>query len=264
LRIKIPISIHESITGTHKKIKLQREINCRDCSGTGAKNKESIINCGVCGGTGVATIRQNTQFGQFIQQTTCPNCRGAGKEIKEKCSSCFGAGLKSELDNIEFDIPVGATTGINISIHNLGNEAKGGGDNGNLIVEINDIEHPIFKREGNDIFSDVFISYHDAVSGNDSLEIDTVDGKVNIKIEPGTESGKLLRLKGKGVPNINNPSQRGDQLVFVNIFVPKNITEEEKKYISKLKKIKSAEPDNEKTQHLKGVYSRIREYDDLH
>jgi molecular chaperone DnaJ len=264
LRIKIPISINESITGVHKKIKLQREINCRDCSGTGAKNNELIVDCGFCNGTGTITTRQNTQFGQFINQTTCPNCAGQGKEIKEKCSSCLGAGIKSEFDNIEFDIPMGATSGINMSIQNLGNEAKGGGDNGNLIVDITEIEHPVFKREGVNIMSDIYISYYDAVSGNESLEIDTVDGKAKIKIEQGTESGKILRLKGKGIPNINNPAQRGDQLVFVNIFVPKNLTEEEQKYISKLKKVKSAEPNEEKTQHLKGIYSRIREYDDLH
>ena len=264
LRIKIPITIQESFSGVHKIIKLNREINCRECSGTGGKNKESIIDCNICGGAGIVTNVQNTQFGQFVQQTTCPNCRGAGKEIKEKCNSCFGAGLKSEPDNIEFDIPMGASSGINISIQNLGNEAKGGGQNGNLIIEIVDIEHSVLKREGLNVISDIFISYYDAVYGNDSLEIETVDGKAKIKIEPGTESGKILRLKNKGIPNINNPSQRGDQLVFINIFVPKNLTEEELKYVSKLKKVKAAEPTEEKINHLKGVYARIKEYDELH
>ncbi len=151
-----------------------------------------------------------------------------------------------------------------MSINNLGSEAKGGGDNGNLIVEINEIEHPVLKKEGLNILSDIFISYHDAVIGNDSLEVDTVDGPEKIQIEPGTDSGKVVRVKGKGIPNINNPSQRGDQLIFVNIFVPKVISEEEKNHIDNLAKVKSAEPDKENTQHLKGIYSRIREYDELH
>src|SRR3972149_6543114 len=194
LKIRISLTIHELITGAHKKVKLQREINCPDCSGTGAKNKESIVKCSVCDGTGIVTIRQNTQMGMMIQQYTCQHCGG----------------------------------------------------------------------EGNNILTDVFISYYDAVIGNDSLEINTVDGNVKVKIEPGTESGKILRLKGKGIPNINNPSQRGDQMVYVNIFVPKTLTEEERKSITELKNVKSAEPDSEKTQHLKGVYSRIREYDEFH
>src|SRR3972149_1478006 len=264
LKIRISLTIHELITGAHKKVKLQREINCPDCSGTGAKNKESIVKCSVCDGTGIVTIRQNTQMGMMIQQYTCQHCGGEGKEIKEKCNSCKGQGMISNSDEVEFDIPAGAVEGINLNINNVGNEARGGGNNGSLIIEITEIEHPIFKKEGNNILTDVFISYYDAVIGNDSLEINTVDGNVKVKIEPGTESGKILRLKGKGIPNINNPSQRGDQMVYVNIFVPKTLTEEERKSITELKNVKSAEPDSEKTQHLKGVYSRIREYDEFH
>ena len=264
LRINISLSIHEIITGVHKKIKLQRDINCRDCSGTGAKNKESIVNCSDCDGTGRVTIRQQTQMGIFVQQYTCPKCGGEGKEIKHKCNSCDGHGLVSKSDDIEFDIPAGATSAISMNINNVGNEAKGGGDNGNLIIVMEEVEHPILKREGVDIISDIFISYYDAVVGNNSLEINTVDGTAKIKIEPGTESGKILRLKGKGIPNINNPAQRGDQMVYVNIFIPKTLNENEKELIIKLKDIKSAEPNNDNIQHLKGVYSRIREYDDLH
>lgn len=264
LRIKIAISLDEIVTGVHKKIKLQRNINCTHCSGSGGKNKDSVIDCDSCNGTGTVTTRQQTSMGILVQQYTCVKCNGVGKEIKEKCTSCHGEGLVSNSDNIEFDIPPGAVQGVNLNINNLGNEAKGGGENGNLIIEINEIEHPTLKKEGLDILSDIFISYYDAVIGNESLEVETVDGTAKIKIEPGTESGKLLRLRGKGIPNINNFTQRGDQLVFVNIFIPKTITEEEAKTINKLKNLKSAEPNKEKTQHLKGVYSRIREYDELH
>lgn len=264
LRIKIPITIQEIVNGTHKKIRLNRDINCRDCSGTGGKNKDSVINCDVCGGSGMVNSIQNTPLGQFMHRHSCPKCNGVGKEIKEKCNSCQGQGLVSHLDNIEFDIPAGATSTINLTVQNLGNEAKGGGDNGDLIVEINEIEHSTLKREGLDIMTDVFISYYDAVVGNDSLEIETVDGLAKIKIEPGTESGKILRLRGKGIPYLNNKIQRGDQWVYLNIFVPKSLTDEELKYVSKIKKVKSAEPTKEKTEHLKGVYSRIREYDELH
>lgn len=264
LRIKIPVTLQEIVTGTHKKIRLHREINCRDCSGTGGKDKDSVINCNVCGGSGIVTSIQNTPVGQFMRRHSCANCNGKGKEIKDKCNSCQGQGLVSNLDNIEFDIPAGVTSAINLTVQNLGNEAKGGGDNGDLIVEINEIEHPTLKREGLDIMTDVFISYYDAVVGNESLEIETVDGLAKIKIEPGTESGKILRLRGKGIPYMNNKSQRGDQWVYLNIFVPKSLTDEEMKHVSKMKKVKSAEPTKETTEHLKGVYSKIREYDELH
>ena len=264
LRIKIPLTIHEIITGVHKKIIINRNINCKTCSGTGAKNKESIINCSRCDGAGFVMHRQQTPMGVIAHQSTCPACGGQGKEIIEKCNDCHGNGLMSHSDNIEFDIPAGAVDGINLSVNGLGSEAKGGGIAGNLIVEVSEIEHQILKRDNSNIISDIFISYYDAVIGNDSLEIETVDGLVKVKIDPGTESGKILRLRAKGIPNINNPSQRGDQLVFINIFVPKNLSEEEQKVVSKLKKIKTSIPDSENTQNIKGVYSRIRDYEELY
>lgn len=264
LRIKVPMSINDIVTGVHKKIVIHRDINCKTCTGTGAKSKESIINCSVCNGSGVVTHRQQTPMGMMVSESTCHACGGQGKTIKEKCGDCSGRGLVSNSDNIEFDIPAGAVDGINLSVNGLGSEAKGGGVSGNLIVEISETEHPILKRDNTNIISDIFISYHDAVTGNDSLEIETVDGNVKVKIEPGTESGKILRLKNKGIPNINNPTQRGDQLVFVNIFVPKNLTEEEIKTVSKLKKIKTAIPNGENTQNIKGVYSRIKDFEELY
>lgn len=264
LRIRFGVTLNEIITGVHKKIKIDREINCDSCHGTGGKNKDSIVDCQSCGGTGVISVRQQTIIGVMIQQHTCPNCGGKGKEIKEKCDSCSGAGLVKKADNVEFDIPAGVVNGISLNIHNLGNECKGGGQNGNLVVEILEIEHQKFKREGINIISDIFISYADAVIGNDSIEIETIDGLVKIKIEPGTESGRILRLKGKGIPNVDAPKQRGDQLVFVNVFIPKNLSEEDKKIVSKLNKIESSIPNEKNTQHIKGTYSRIREYGDLH
>ena len=264
LRIKVSININEIITGVHKKISINRDINCQTCSGTGAKNKESIITCSKCSGSGQVYYRQQTNMGLLTSQVTCPSCNGNGEEIKEKCHGCHGNGLISHPDNIEFNIPAGAVQGISLSLKDFGSEAKGGGINGNLIIDITEIEHPVLKRENNNIISDVFISYHDAVMGNDSLEMETVDGLVTVKIDPGTESGKILRLKEKGIPDINNPIKRGDQLAFINIFVPKNLTEEEQMTVSKLSKIKTAIPDKEKTQHIKGVYSRIKEYEDLY
>jgi len=264
LRIKINLTLEEIVSGVHKKIILPRQINCKDCSGTGAKDKESIVNCSDCGGTGIVSIRQQTPVGIFVSQETCFKCRGVGTQIKEHCKTCSGEGLITNSDNVEFDVPAGVVGGMNLSLHKLGNEAKGGGENGNLIIEISEIEHPKLKRDNINIISDIFISYHDAVIGNDSFLTETVDGPVKIKIDPGTESGKILRLKGKGIPNVNNPSHKGDQLIFVNIFVPKNISEEEKKIVTKLKKVKTSIPNDENTQHIKGTYSRIKDYEELY
>jgi len=264
LRVKIPLTIHETITGVHKKIILPREVNCKTCSGSGAKNKDSFVMCVNCQGSGVITTHQQTMLGVVMTQHTCDKCSGSGQSIKDVCTSCAGNGLVGHSEQVEIDIPAGAVQGINMSFGNLGCEAKGGGENGKLIVEITEIEHPKLKREGHNIFLDVFVSYLDAVLGNDSIEIETADGNAKIKIEPGTETGKILRLKGKGIPVIDNPTQRGDQLIFINIFIPKNISEADKKIISKLKKVKLSIPDEKNTEHLKGIYSRMREYDELH
>ena len=266
LRVKVELDIFEIITGVHKKISITRNVNCDSCHGSGAKTAEDIENCSTCGGSGMETRHFQTNMGIMMQQGTCSKCGGAGKSIKHKCGTCHGSGLVSKKENIEFDIPAGATEGTGLNINSIGNESKGNGNlyNGNLIVEITEKEHEILKRSGNDIISDVFVSYLDAVVGNDELEIDTVDGKVKIKIEPGTESGKTLRLKNKGIPNVNHPSSRGNHLVYVNIFVPKLLSEEELKTMMKLKEIENViAPDEKKVKHIKGIYSKIKEYDEL-
>jgi molecular chaperone DnaJ len=262
LRIQITLTLKEILTGVHKKIKIKRETNCTDCGGNGSKNGNSIDQCDNCNGTGTQTNMFQRGNTVFQQSSVCTKCHGEGKKIKEPCSKCRGVGLESKMEEVEFDIPKGAVSGYVFQVNGAGNEARGGGDSGNLVIVIDEVIDPVLKREGININSDIFISFFDAVLGNNEIEVPTIDGSVKIKIEPGTENGKLLRLKGKGIPEITT-DRIGDQMVYVNVYVPKSVSEEEKKKLEKLKNIDSFIPTKEKIEHIKGVYSRILDDIDL-
>jgi len=266
LRIKVTLTIQEILTGVHKTIKLKRQVKCKDCQGKGGKGE--YVGCQDCGGAGFRVMRQTTPMGIIQHQVPCQRCKGEGSNIHSDCKTCSGSGLVSANDTVDFDIPVGAVHGIQLSLSNVGDEAKtnshGPGINGNLIIEIVEIEHETLKRDNINIVSDVYISFVDAVIGNDSFEIETIDGAAKIKIEPGTESGKLLRLRGKGIPDIEQPNRIGDHLVFINIFVPSKLDEEELKSLSKLKKSKSYQPTKENTKQHRGVFKKIQDYNSVH
>lgn len=266
LRIKVSLTIQEIFSGVHKTIKLKRNVKCKECVGKGGKGEH--IGCQECGGSGVRIMRQNTPLGMMQQHITCQRCQGEGSTINSNCKPCGGKGLVTAEDTVDFDIPAGAIHGVNLSLANVGDEAKtnshGPGINGNLIIEIVEIEHDILKRDGINVVSDVYISFADAVIGNDSIEIETINGAAKIKIEPSTESGKLLRLRGKGIPDIEHRGRIGDHLVFINIFVPTQLDEEEHKALSKLKKNKSYQPTKEATKQRRGVFKKIQDYNSVH
>lgn len=266
LRIKVTLTIQEILTGVHKTIKLKRQVKCKDCEGKGGKGE--YVGCQDCGGAGFRVMRQTTPMGIIQHQVPCQRCKGEGSNIHSDCKTCSGSGLVSANDTVDFYIPVGAVHGIQLSLSNVGDEAKtnshGPGINGNLIIEIVEVEHETLKRDNINVVSDVYISFVDAVIGNDSFEIETIDGAAKIKIEPGTESGKLLRLRGKGIPDIEQPNRIGDHLVFINIFVPSKLDEEELKSLSKLKKSKSYQPTKENTKQHRGVFKKIQDYNSVH
>lgn len=266
LRVKVTLTIHEILTGVHKTIKLNRDVRCKECAGRGGKN--GPVGCRDCGGSGIRFVQQHTPIGVLRQQTTCQTCRGEGSVIHADCKSCSGRGVVSMNDTVEFDVPPGATDGINLSVSNVGNEAKatihGAGPTGSLIIEVVETEHELFKRDGINVVTDVYISFADAVMGNDSLEIETIEGLVKVKIEPGTESGKILRLRGRGLPDITQQGHRGDHIVFLNIFVPAKLDEEDLKSLSKLKKNKAYNPTKESIKQRRGIFGKIQDYNSLH
>ena len=229
LRVKVKLTLEEIATGVEKKIKVKKYVACSHCHGSGAKDGTSYTTCSTCNGSGQVTRVQNTILGQMQTTSTCPACEGEGKIIKEKCSHCNGEGVQLSEEVIQLNIPAGVAEGMQLSLSGQGNAARRGGINGDLIVLIEEQEHPQLVRDGNDLLYNVFVSFPEAVLG-DSAEIPTLEGKVKVKVEPGTQPGKILRLRGKGLPDVNGYG-KGDLLVKVNVWIPKTLSKEDKKIV---------------------------------
>lgn len=240
LRVKVKLNLQEVVNGVEKKIKVNKYVDCSSCSGTGAAKGSSYSTCSTCQGNGYVNRITNTLLGQMQTTATCPTCQGEGKTITEKCTSCSGEGVVRGSEVITIKIPAGVAEGMQLSLSGKGNAARRGGVNGDLLVVIEEEKHPELIRDGNDLIYNLYLSFPEATLGA-PVEIPTVDGKVKIKIEPGTQPGKILRLRGKGVPDVNGYG-RGDLLVSTNVWVPKTLTKEEKGVVEKLGKSDSFTP----------------------
>lgn len=256
LRIKVKLTLEEIVHGVEKKIKVAKKIVCVQCDGSGAKDKSSTQTCHTCHGTGAVRKVTNTVLGQMQTTSTCHTCSGTGTEITAKCTSCHGEGLVRGEETITINIPAGVSEGMQLSMSGKGNAAPRGGIPGDLIILVEEIQHDSLKREGNNVVYDLHISFIDATLGS-SVEIPTIDGKAKIKIEPGTQGGKILRLKGKGVPEVN-AYHRGDQLVYVNIWTPKALSKEEQALLEKLQGSPNFKPQPGKSE--KSFFDRMKEY----
>ena len=257
LRIKVKLTLEEIANGVEKKIKVNKYVACKTCHGSGAKNGQ-YDTCRACNGTGAITRVQQTILGAMQTQTTCSACHGEGRTIKDKCHTCHGEGIVREEEVITINIPAGVTEGMQLSMSGKGNAAPRGGINGDLLILIEEEEHPHLKREGNHLVYDLNISFPDAALGC-NVEIPTIDGKAKIKIEPGTQSGKVLRLKGKGLPDVNAYG-KGDLLVEISIYTPTHLNHEEKKALEHFKDSKNFAPNPSKKE--KGFFDRMKEYFD--
>lgn len=234
LRVKVKLSLSDIANGVEKKIKVNKYVSCHSCGGTGAAGGSSYSTCSTCRGSGYVTRVTNTLLGQMQTTSPCPTCNGEGKVITNKCVACNGEGVVRADEVITVKIPAGVAEGMQLNVQGKGNAARRGGVPGDLLVMIEEEKHPNLVRDGNDLIYNLNISIPDAILGA-PVEIPTVDGKVKIKIEPGTQPGKILRLRGKGLPEVNS-YQRGDLLVAVNVYIPKNLTLEERAIFEKFAK----------------------------
>ncbi len=258
LRIKVTLSLSDIANGVTKKIKVNKYVACNSCNGTGAKDTHSYSNCSTCGGSGQVTRISNTFLGQMQSTSTCPSCNGEGKIITHKCTSCAGEGVVRKEEIVSLNIPAGVAEGMQLSVSGKGNAARRGGINGDLLVIIAEEEHPELIRDGNDLIYNLFLSFPDAVLGT-TTEIPTVDGKVKIKIDAGSQSGKILRLRGKGIPEINGYG-KGDLLVNIQVWTPQKVTKDEAKILEKFKTSESFIPKPDKKD--KTIFERMRNYFD--
>ncbi len=256
LRIKVKLTLEEIANGAEKKIKVNKQITCKTCDGSGAKDKGSVSTCKTCGGSGAVRRVTNTILGQMQTTATCPTCHGSGQQITAKCGACHGEGTVRGEETITINIPAGVSEGMQLSMAGKGNAAPNGGVPGDLIILIEELPHDTLKREGNNIVYDLHVSIIDAALGF-SAEVPTIDGKAKIKIEPGTQSGKLLRLKGKGIPEINS-YHRGDEIIHVNIWTPKALSNEERAMLEKLRESPNFKPQPGKND--KSFFDKMKEY----
>ena len=255
LRIKVKMTLEEIATGVEKKIKVKKQVSCSTCNGSGARDASSVSSCGTCRGSGMVGRVVQTPFGAMQSSTTCPTCQGAGQVIKSPCNVCKGEGKVFGEETIEVKIPAGVTNDIQLSMSGKGNAGAKGGPPGDLIISIEELEHEEFTREGQNVIYELFLNIADAALG-DSVEVPTLDGKARIKIPAGTQSGKVLRLREKGLPSLQG-YQRGDQLIHVNVWTPKKINDEERKLLEKLKGMPNFQPKPERED--KGFFEKLKD-----
>jgi len=256
LRIKVKLTLDEIANGVEKKIKVNKLVNCHTCHGSGAKSGSGFTNCSTCRGSGYVSRITNTILGQMQTTATCPSCNGEGQIIKDKCATCHGDGVERGEEVITINLPAGVYEGMQLSVGGKGNAGPRNGIPGDLIVVIEEIEHELLKRDGINLFYDHYISFIDAAIGT-SVEIPTLDGKAKIKIEPGTQSGKVLRLKSKGIPDVDSYS-RGDLIVNINVWTPQHLTSEEKKMLEQLRDSYNFKPHPSRKD--KNFFERMKEY----
>ena len=240
LKIRLKLSLEEIATGIEKKLKVKRWKACDICNGTGAKAGSAKTTCPVCNGTGEVRQVSRSVFGQFVNISTCSNCGGEGHIIKERCQTCGGEGRVQGETTIKVSVPAGVSEGNYIPLHGQGNAGQRGGQPGDIIVIIEEEPHKIFTRAGDDVVLDLLISFSEAALGND-VEIPTLAGRARLKIEPGTQSGKILRMRDKGIPHLNGYG-RGDQLVRVNVWVPSRLSKEDRELLKGLEKNENFKP----------------------
>ncbi len=232
LKIRLKLTLEEIASGVEKKLKVKRYTQCDSCRGTGAKSGSAKIPCIACGGTGEIRKVSSIGFAQFVNVGTCSRCNGEGQIIKEPCTTCHGEGRIQGEATIKVNIPAGVAEGNYIPLEGQGNAGQRGGPAGDLLVIIEEEPHKVFIRNGEDVILDLLISFPEAVFGTE-IEVPTLYGKSRLKIEDGTQSGKILRMKDKGFPRLRGYG-KGDQLVRVNVWVPTKINSKEKDLLKQL------------------------------
>ncbi len=240
LRIKVKMTLEEIFTGINKKIKVRKQVACNTCGGYGARDASSVETCSTCRGGGMVNRVTQTPFGMMQTAVQCPACNGSGQTIKSPCNICKGDGRVFGEETIEVDIPAGVHEGIQLSMSGKGNAGAKGGAPGDLVITIEEIPHEEFTREGNNIHYELFLNIADAALGS-KLEVPTLDGRARITIPPGTQSGKVFRLKDKGLPALQS-YQRGDELIHLNVWTPKKLSDEERRLLEKLREMPNFKP----------------------
>ena len=256
IRVRVKLTLEEIAKGVEKEISIEKSVPCDDCGGRGAKNASDIKTCPACNGTGQVQRVVNTFLGQTVTYSTCQQCGGEGKIISNPCRTCGGTGLVRRRETIKVRIPAGVEAGMQLTIQGEGHAAKNNGINGDLLVVIEEQEHPNLKREGNNLYYTKIISIPEAILGGE-VEIPCLDGNYKVNVEAGTQSGTVVRLRGKGLPTVNGYGGTGDLYVKFAVWIPKRLSKEDKAIIESLKSKESFKPNP--TKEDKSFFDRLKD-----
>lgn len=256
MKIRMPLTLEEIAEGTEKKLKIKKQIKCKVCKGTGAETDSDFETCGTCNGMGEVRQVSRTILGQMVNVQTCPKCNGDGRIIKKPCKNCSGEGRKKGEETVKINIPAGVANGNYITLRGQGNAGLRGGSAGDLIVLIEEKEHEYFERDGNNIYYNLILSVPEAILGTEK-QVPTLKGKAKLKIEAGTQPGKMLRMRGRGIKGLHNSGQ-GDQMVRINVYMPTDLSEEERNKIESLKGAEHFDPENA-DRSSKSFFSKMKD-----
>jgi molecular chaperone DnaJ len=232
LEMELSLTFEEAVFGMEKKLEIEKKDKCEVCSGSGAEPDSKVVTCPKCHGAGQIQTHRRTILGQIASVSVCDECEGSGKIPERACKECQGSGIQKREKTLEVKIPAGVDDGMRIRVSGEGEVGYKGSSSGDLYLRLNVAPHAEFKREGSDIYLDLPISFYQAALGT-SIEVPTIDGRVDLKIPSGTQSGKVFRMRGKGVKNINSAGH-GDQFVTANVVTPAKLTKKEKELFKQL------------------------------
>jgi len=255
LRIRVKLSLEDIANGTSKTLKIPTFVKCEHCNGTGAKDGTAFATCNTCHGTGTINRVQQTILGTMQSQSECHNCEGTGKVISDPCPYCHGEGVVRKDVQVSFNIPAGVADGMTLTVRGKGNAPRHGGEPGDLLVMIEEIKHPELIRDGNDLIYNLMLDIPTATLGG-SVEVPTITGRARLKIDPGTQPGKVLRMRGKGLPSTEGYGT-GDELINIMVYIPENLSEAERSAISSLKASPNVTPSNAEKHRLFSKFKHL-------
>lgn len=256
IRVRVKLTLEEIAKGVEKEISIEKSVPCKDCGGKGARNSSDIKTCPGCNGTGQVQRVVNSFLGQTVTYSTCQQCGGEGKIISNPCRTCSGTGLVRKRETIKVKIPAGVEAGMQLTVHGEGHAAKNNGINGDLLVVIEEQPHKDLRREGNNLYYTKVISIPEAILGTETT-IPCLDGEYKIKVDPGTQSGEVLRLRGRGLPSVNGYGGTGDLYVKIAVWVPKKLSKESREAIEALNRSDDFKPNP--TRDEKSFFDRLKD-----
>ena len=256
LRVRVKLTLEEIAEGVTKKIKVKKQVQCDTCDGSGAKDSGSVQTCSTCRGSGQVRQVRQTFLGQMQTVATCPTCNGTGQQVTANCPTCDGDGRKFGEEVIEMELPAGIAEGMQMTMSGKGNAGMRGGPPGDLLVHVEEVPHPDLERDDQNLVHDLYLKFGDAALGT-SVEVPTIEGRVKIKVPAGTQSGKIFRLKGKGLPSVQRYG-RGDQLIHVNVWTPKKLSNRGRELMEELNALDEFDPQPGKSD--KGFFGKMKDF----